>query len=283
MGKMQRAEAKHRLELRFWGVRGSMPTPAREFVEYGGNTPCLEIRTRSGQVLVFDAGTGIRKLGLKLTEEFRDRSLSVHLFLTHYHWDHIQGLPFFAPGYSPGANISVYSWTPPERTRRVLEAQTKNPYFPIPMSKTAAAFSFCQLRSERLDLGDVSVLSFPLNHPQGAYGYRIESDGASIVYASDLEHGVARYDTLLRDHAAGANVLVYDAQYTEVEYQSRRGWGHSTSVEATRVARDAKVRDLFLFHHDPEHTDAAMKIMERNASALYGPTRAARDGMVVCV
>jgi phosphoribosyl 1,2-cyclic phosphodiesterase len=236
---------------------------------------------------VFDGGSGIRALGHHLTAEFAGRDLSLNLFLTHFHWDHIQGIPYFQPLFSPATRLNVHSWTSVEQTRRVIEGQMQAPNFPLSLAEAGARVSFAQLKSERttksecVKIGDVSVESFPLNHPQGAYGYRIEADGKSIVYATDLEHGDRRFDHLLRDHAAGADVLIYDAQYNDEEYASHRGWGHSTWLEATRVARDAQVGRLFLFHFDPAHTDTRVAEADRLAAAEFETACAAREGLVI--
>jgi phosphoribosyl 1,2-cyclic phosphodiesterase len=270
-----------KLQLRFWGVRGSTPSPGKDKLVYGGNTPCVEIRTASNQVLVFDGGSGIRELGNQLVTEFAGRDLSLHLFLTHFHWDHIQGIPYFKPLFSPATQLNVHSWTPAQNTRSILDAQMRAPYFPVDLAGLAAKVNFAQLKSERVKIGDVTVESFPLNHPQGAYGYRIEADGKSIVYATDLEHGGGHLDRVLRDHAAGADVLIYDAQYNDEEYAAHRGWGHSTWHEATRVARDAGVKRLFLFHFDPVHTDTRVAESERLAAAEFESACAAREGSVI--
>jgi phosphoribosyl 1,2-cyclic phosphodiesterase len=274
-------EIGHNLQLRFWGVRGSTPSPGKDKLVYGGNTPCVEIRTASNQVLVFDGGSGIRELGHQLAAEFDGRDLSLNLFLTHFHWDHIQGIPYFQPLFSPATRLDVHSWTPAQDTRRVLEDQMRTPYFPVNLADVSARLGFAQLKSARTQLGEVSVESFPLNHPQGAYGYRIEAGGRSIVYATDLEHGDAQLDRTLRDFASGADVLIYDAQYNDVEYASHRGWGHSTWREATRVARDAGIARLFLFHFDPTHTDTRVAEAERMAAAEFEGACAAREGSVI--
>ena len=274
-------ETGHKLRLRFRGVRGSTPAPGKDHLQYGGNTPCIEIRTASNQILIFDGGSGIRELGNQLVEEYQQTDLSLNLFLTHFHWDHIQGIPYFKPMFSPTTNLAVHSWTTVEETQQALEGQMKSPYFPVGFPNVSARLSFDQIKSRRVKIGDVWVESFPLNHPQGAYGYRVEAEGASIVYATDLEHGNTQLDTTLRDYAAGADVLIYDAQYTEQEYASHRGWGHSTWKEATHVARDARVKRLFLFHLDPSHTDSQVAESERQARAEFDAASAAREGLVV--
>lgn len=274
-------ETGHPLQMRFWGARGSTPAPGKDKLVYGGNTPCIEIRDASGQVLIFDGGSGIRELGQQLTTEFAGQNLTANLFLTHFHWDHIQGIPYFRPLFLPATTLNVHSWTSGQETRRILEGQMRTPYFPVNLADVSARLRFSQMKSERVKIGEISVESFPLHHPQGAYGYRIEAGGKSIVYATDLEHGNPELDRVLRDYASGADVLIYDAQYNDEEYAAHRGWGHSTWREATRVARDARVGQLFLFHFDPVHTDADIAESERRARAEFGGASAAREGLVV--
>jgi len=274
-------ETGHQLQMRFWGVRGSTPAPGKDKLVYGGNTPCVEIRDASGTILIFDGGSGMRELGQQLAAEFSEQDLTMHLFLTHFHWDHIQGIPYFRPLFAPATTLGVHSWTSSQETRRILDDQMRAPYFPVHLADVSARLRFEQMKSERVKLGGVSVESFPLNHPQGAYGYRIEAGGKSIVYATDLEHGDAQLDRVLRDYASGADVLIYDAQYNDEEYASHRGWGHSTWREATCVARDAGVGRLFLIHFDPTHTDADVAESERRAMAEFDAASAAREGLVV--
>jgi len=273
-------ESGYQLQMRFWGVRGSTPAPGKDKLVYGGNTPCVEIRDASGQILIFDGGSGIRELGQQLATEFAGGNFSAHLFLTHFHWDHIQGIPYFKPLFAPTTTLGVHSWTSGEVTRRILEDQMRAPYFPVNLADVSARMRFEQMKSDRVKLGEVSVESFPLNHPQGAYGYRIEAGGKSIVYATDLEHGDPQLDRVLRDYASGADVLIYDAQYNDEEYATHRGWGHSTWREATQVARDAGVGRLFLIYFDPAHADADVAESERRARVEFDGASAAREGLV---
>jgi phosphoribosyl 1,2-cyclic phosphodiesterase len=223
----------------------------------------------------------VRELGQQLAIEFGGQKLAASLFLTHFHWDHIQGIPYFRPLFSPATSLDVHSWTSARETREILEAQMRSPYFPVSLADAPAQLRFAQLKSERVKIGGVSVESFPLHHPQGAYGYRIEAGGKSVVYATDLEHGDAQFDRVLRDFASGADILIYDAQYNDEEYATHRGWGHSTWREATRVARDAGVGRLFLFHLDPAHTDADVAEAEQRAMVEFGAASVAREGLVV--
>jgi phosphoribosyl 1,2-cyclic phosphodiesterase len=254
------------LELKFWGVRGSIPTPVADNLGYGGNTACITVRLASHPLLILDAGTGIRSLSDTIAIDE-----PLNLFLTHFHWDHIQGIPSFAPIQ----NATIYSSAEPADLERILAAQMQPPYYPVPMPKT---LSYRQIERQGTRIGDLEVRPFPLHHPNGATGYRIESTNASIVYASDHEHGDAAADAILRDHARNADILIYDAQYTPEEYEHRRGWGHSTWREAVKLAHKAGVRQLILFHHDPQRTDRDLDAIVQEAQQEFPNTIAAREG-----
>lgn len=268
------------IRLKFWGVRGSTPTPQLENLGYGGNTSCLELRLPDNQSIIFDAGSGLRNLGSALVKDSAGARLDVKVFLTHFHWDHIQGIPFFAPLFVPGNRVTFHSHCNGS-LEEILEGQMARPYFPINLASLAAKQEFVELDSQPVDFSGVKIKPFPLNHPQGAVGYRIEAGKTVIVYATDLEHGDPWLDTVLRDHAEGADLLVYDAQYTPAEYQTYKGWGHSTWVEGVRVAREAKVRQLLLFHHDPAHDDGCLDEIGNAARETFEAVAPAREGSIV--
>jgi phosphoribosyl 1,2-cyclic phosphodiesterase len=227
-------------------------------------------------MLIFDCGTGLRDLGLHLHKTGVPEN-ELHIFFTHFHWDHVQGIPFFLPLYSATNRVVFTSHLPPAELRELLRGQMSAPYFPIPLDYMAAHQEFTQIEEEGRQIGNFRVSAFPLHHPQGCSGYRIEANGASIVYASDHEHGNEEADARLRQHAANADILIYDAQYTAEDYPAHEGWGHSTWMEAVRVARDAKVRQLVLFHHDPGRTDAQVDAILEKARAEFPSTVAARE------
>jgi phosphoribosyl 1,2-cyclic phosphodiesterase len=268
--------AAFRLQVTFLGVRGSRPTPVANNLEFGGNTSCLQIRSRRDTRLLIDAGSGISDADVPGGCDRFD------LLITHFHADHIHGLPFFPPLFTTGRHLTIRSGSTPDAAREALEAQISRPYFPAE-EFVLATRAYEQVDHRPFTLGDVTVHSFPLNHPQGAWGYRLESEGAVIVHASDVEHGHPQLDSVLRDYARGADILIYDAQYTEAEYRAKRGWGHSTWMEATRVARDAGVTQLVLFHHDPAHDDDTMRGIVAEAREHFENTDAAREGRTLTV
>jgi phosphoribosyl 1,2-cyclic phosphodiesterase len=262
------------LTLTFWGVRGSIPTPQAGRLGFGGNTTCLELRWPGEPALIIDAGTGVRSLGLRLAQEAHRK---VNVFLSHFHWDHIQGLPFFAPLYGAEWEVAVHSAVDPARSQDVLAAQIARPCFPAGEAIRARQ-TFHQMRTEGVQAGALRVRPFPLFHPGGATGYRVDAPGASVVYACDHEHGDREGDLSVRRAAEGADVLLYDASYTPAEYGKKRGWGHSTWLEAARAARDAGVKELVLFHHDPERDDEEVKRIVDDARGEFGAVRGAREG-----
>lgn len=270
------------LRLKFWGVRGTAPTPTPRHLGYGGNTTCLEVRSGDG-IIMIDAGTGARQLGGYLQNEFNGANLELHVLMTHFHWDHIQGLPHFAPLYSPLNKIVFHSCRPPEQTKEILEGQMSDPYYPIGFHYPPAQKDFVDIYKAPFRKFGISAHPFPLHHPQGATGYRIESEGKVITHASDLEHGDEKLDKTLREFAQGADVLIYDAQYTPSEYVSSRGRGHSTWLEAARVARDSNVSRLILFHHDPNHDDGCMTEILKEARRHFENTDVAKEGLEVAI
>lgn len=272
------------LSAKFWGVRGSCATPGVEFARFGGNTPCVEIRA-GNSTLILDAGTGIRKLGQHLLAKGK---VDVTLLLSHVHWDHIQGLPFFAPLYVPGTRIHVVGGANPMPLRDCLHRQMSAPNFPVDLRDVGATMTFFELRDrQRAVIGDAEITAVRANHPDGVYAYRIEHKGRSIVYATDTEH-YSCVDKRLLTLCQDADVLIYDTQYLPEEYAgergaSRVGWGHSTYEAAARLAEAAGVRELLLFHHDPDRTDEQVSALEDRAKGVFANSRAAFEGMEVAL
>ncbi len=269
--------------VKFWGVRGSIPTPCIQNTGHGGNTSCLELRLPGGEVIIVDGGTGVRPLGAALMQEAADRPADLHLFLTHFHWDHIQGLPFFQPLYKKENRVTFYSMKSPEETSETLEGQMAIPYFPVDFRFLPAQRNFVDVSRQEICFGETTVRSFPLNHPQGCLGYSFTHGDRKIVFASDLEHGDQEFDRGLLEVAKNADILIYDAQFTPEEYEHRKGWGHSTWLEATRVAKLAGVKKLLLFHHDPAHDDETLRSVLSNARQEFPETYLATEGETIAL
>ncbi len=267
-----------RLTVKFWGVRGTRPTPGRANLRYGGNTACVEIALPDGRWLLLDGGSGLARAG----ESIRPGA-EAHILLSHYHRDHVDGIPFFSPLYQPGCAVTFYGpaeyGTPEETLRGVMAA----PYFPVNLDSTPSVKKFAAVRGGLLQVAGMAVRPFPLNHPQGSTGYRIEANGAVVVYATDREHGDASLDQTLLEQCRGADLVICDAQYTPEEYESHRGWGHSTWSEAARLARQAEVGRLILFHHDPARDDGALDRIVDQAREEFEQTDAAREEWEVWV
>lgn len=264
------------LKVRFWGVRGSISCSGAEYARYGGNTSCLEV-TAGGRRLIFDAGTGIRPLGLELA---RRSPVDIDIYFTHTHLDHISGLTFFSPLF--GKDNTVRLWAghleAPYRLKEVVSKLMQAPLYPVSMEVFQARVAFCEFRSgQTLSCGEIAMRTAPLNHPNGATGYRVEFGGKSICYITDTEHRGEGRDGGIVALCRDADIMIYDSSYTDQEYPRYRGWGHSTWQEGVRVADAAGVGTLVVFHHDPSHDDAFMDGVARDVALTRPGT--ARSGL----
>ena len=280
--------AENIAKLSFWGVRGSTPSADRTTWRYGGNTPCLELITPDRGRLILDCGTGLRMLGNSWAAEAEQtgRSIEADVLVTHYHWDHIQGIPFFAPLYSPRNAFRFHSFRSefvgPESLKRVFEAQMAHPYFPVNLSAMSAHREFTELAGgDSFNAGDTRITARWLNHPQGCLGFRFETPAGVIAYATDNEPGVPEFDQALIELADGADIFINDAQYTPEQLESRKGWGHSSWLASIRTAKAARVRHLVLFHHDPDSSDSAVDRILRDARGQFENVWIAAEGMVM--
>ena len=254
------------LTIRFWGTRGSIPSPGPSTVRYGGNTPCVELRTKDGWLVILDAGTGIRELGRSLLDRAAGEPIEGDIFLTHAHWDHIQGIPFFAPLFWKGNHFTIWgSKSLQTSIDRVVRDQMSPVVFPVTFEELQARIDFQELAEEQRAGQGYEVQAMGVRHPGGALGYRFtegNADVGGLVYISDNElNPKAKYDDTpgwrerLVSFSRGASVMVHDTMFTADEYDAFVGWGHSTHEDAVQLALDSGVDRLVLFHHRPERTD----------------------------
>ncbi|HUL43010.1 MAG TPA: MBL fold metallo-hydrolase [Bacteroidota bacterium] len=265
------------MKIRFWGTRGSISTPGKETVRYGGNTPCVEVRLPNDDLIILDAGTGIRNLGEALMES--GESVKAYIFVTHPHWDHIQGFPFFKPAFVSGNELTIVGGQMDKMTlQKMISDQMNKVYFPVQLNELKATLKFHPIEEEEFSVYDAKVRSMYVNHPTFAIGFRITCGGKTLVYISDNEPFdrkvarsirnvekkiIDRFDRTsgdpnqrVFDFVKNADVLIHDTTYTPEEYVDRVGWGHSHYLFTLKVAAEGNVRRLVLFHHDPAHDDA---------------------------
>ncbi|MEM9191225.1 MAG: MBL fold metallo-hydrolase [Myxococcota bacterium] len=268
------------LAVRFWGVRGSIACPSAKHVEFGGNTSCIEL-LGTPTPIILDSGTGIRKLGETLLERDVKRA---HILLTHTHWDHINGFPFFRPAYEEGRSFHIMAGHLKEKggVQRVLAGQMTAPMFPVPLENLRADFDFDDFEAgATFDLDGTVVKTAALNHPDGATGYRIEQGGKSVCYVTDTEHVPGRRDERIVRLIENADLLIYDSTYTDEEYLDHVGWGHSTWQEGVRLCKEAGVDQLAIFHHEPDHEDDFMRQVEIDAKKEMDRSLVAKEGMLI--
>lgn len=298
-----RAPAPASLNMKFWGVRGSIPTPGPTTLAYGGNTSCLEVRA-DDQIIILDAGTGLRLLGRALLEEFGEQPLELTLLLSHTHWDHIQGLPFFLPVYQPNNHLRILGYEGARHgLETVLNSQMESPFFPIGLKEVPANIQIEELKERDFKLGSVQVQACAACHPGVCVGYRLSVSGRSLAFFPDNEllpsrhreaaghngrgphwsHGQAKLSEFVR----GVDALIMDSQYDRREYEQHVGWGHGCLDKVVALALEAEVKRLYLFHHDPDHDDSKISDMvreARNLAAARGGAleiEAAREGLTV--
>ncbi len=266
------------MQIQYFGARGSLPTPGKTTIKYGGNTTCLSLVVKEHQFIV-DGGSGLRLLGLDLMKkEFAQGKGQATFFWTHFHWDHLMGFPFFVPNFIPGNKFKHYG---PAQTHDILVRQQEFITFPVEFAKMPSQHVFETLEPDQtVHIQDVQVSTCRMNHPAGGLTYKFTQGGKSVVFATDVEHLNEGIDPILLKHAQGAEVLIYDAQYTPEEYaKGRKGWGHSTWKNAVELAKAAGVKRLHLCHHDQMHSDSFLeKQVLAPAKKIFHKTCLAREG-----
>ncbi len=266
-------------QVRFWGVRGSIPCPGQETLHYGGNTSCVEVRA-GGQVLILDAGSGLQPFGQHLRNE---GSINADLLLSHLHYDHILGLPFFAPAYDAASQLRVWAGNCGTGLEAALQQFLQPPFFPVPLQHLKARFSFRDFTcGDTLQLSpSVSVLTCSLNHPDGATGYRIQYDGKALCYVTDTEHPAQGVDSAVVQLIRNADIVIYDATYNNSDYPGHQGWGHSTWEAGLALCEAAGARRLVVFHHAPERSDSELQNLDTELQRLRPGSVVAREGLVL--
>jgi len=284
------------MKIKFWGVRGSIPSPGPATVKYGGNTTCIEVRTDSGELIILDAGTGIFPLSQSLFSEF---PLVANIFNTHTHWDHIQGLPFFIPFFVPGNTVKIHGAVDPVSKKgisEILSAQLQYRFFPIREAELKADIEYYSLEEgEKVTIGDAVVTPVLMNHPVTNFGYRIDCNGKSLFFTGDHEPlrniytqkepekrakykaTMAQKNKAIMDVISGVDVLIADTSYTPEEYMQKIGWGHGTFDSSIQMAKEAKAKSLYCTHHEPTRSDKALEAVF--AEALSRNTQYAIDEM----
>ena len=273
------------MQIKFWGVRGSIASGSPTTAGIGGNTTCVEVRC-GDELIIIDTGTGVRDLGMSLMKEM---PLKATILFSHVHWDHIQGFPFFGPFFIPGNEFRVFGGTSlPTTIKEVLNQQMAPPYFPVKTDLFGSKITYHDVKpGDVIEGNSYKVTLAPLLHPNGCYAYRIDYQGKTMVFSTDCEHYEDRPNKNLIELSKDADVLIYAAQYTEDEYYglngqfSRKGWGHSTMREGVKVAKAANVKKLVLFHHDPSHDDNFIKQIEAESRQFFPESIAAYEGLQI--
>ncbi|MDP8208477.1 MAG: MBL fold metallo-hydrolase [Candidatus Electryonea clarkiae] len=270
--------------ITFYGTRGSTPMPEEGYLKSGGHTSSILLEFNSGDVVILDAGTGIRKIGQHLSARPEGVPENIFIGMSHTHWDHIQGFPFFGPAYNPRQKLTIaisgedYDASDLET---VFKTQMQSEFFPVPLDQMGAKITFWQPNLNRYTTSNgITIQSIKHNHPGNAYTYRIEELSTTIVYCTDIEHGES-IDERIVELASGVDLLIHDAMYTNEQLKTRKGWGHSSWEQAVEVAERAEVQLLALFHHDPDHDDTFLDKIEEDARERFPASFLAREGMAI--
>ncbi len=272
---MRKNTTKGQFPFISWGSRGTAPVSDPKKNKYSGNTMCSSLHIPQKERIVIDAGTGIIEMGRQLENEEKDKPCDIHLFFTHFHLDHIMGLPFFPLLYSADTTITFYSPLPHKETRKYLSGLMAEKYFPLDFQDTLSKKIIRKIPADTFSIGSVEIDSFPLNHPQGCLAYRFKFEGKTLVFSTDTEHPEKGVDKELAAFSRKADILVYDATFTPEDYLDRKGWGHSTWLAGTELAAEAGVKSLFLSHFNPNYDDQKIDGIILSAREKFTQTFAA--------
>lgn len=269
--------------IKFYGTRGSIPICGPGVAEFGGNTTCIAIyREKTKRLSILDAGTGIRNLGKDMKRFYRDQK-DLSIVFSHFHWDHIQGFPFFDPAYNPEMNINIQVFGKKMETgalRQIFAQQMREDYFPVSLDRMGATFHFESTADEIVSADGLKLSCIEQNHPGGSFGFRVDVDGVSFVICTDHEHG-DQVEEKYVEFARGADLLIHDAQYTTEELATHKGWGHSSYDQCMELAERAGVKRLVFTHHDPDHDDKFLTHMEKQCQQRFKESLMAREGMKI--
>ena len=268
------------MKIKFWGVRGSIPTPGKSYAKFGGNTSCVELNVNDN-VIIFDMGSGLVNLGNYL---FKKNIKKFDILLSHFHYDHTCGLPFFRPAFNKSFQFTIRSGIEKTRSKtlEVLKKQISSPSFPITVNEFSAKIKFCDFAiGKNFHIDKIRVKTISLNHPDGAVGYRVEYDKKAICYITDHEHNLKNKNKNLLNFLENADALIYDSTYDDKHFKNYIGWGHSTWQEATRLAKECNIRKLFIYHHNPENDDKKMNLIESACKKMNNQFIVAKEGMFI--
>lgn len=269
------------MKVKLYGTRGSIPVCEAKYQKYGGNTTCILVKTDAGNIIL-DAGTGIRNLGKELHESEKT-SNDIFIGFSHFHWDHIQGFPFFLPAYDHSKQLTITTISKEAKFKNlktIFKTQMRTEYFPIPLESMGAKLNFQHQDDDQFIIDDIKICTAEHSHPGGALSYRIESGGKSLVFCTDVEHGDSLDKRILK-LADGVDLLIHEGMYTDEELKSRPGWGHSSWRQAIEVAREVKAKKLLITHHDPDHDDDVLDEIEKQSKDFFENVTLARDKMEV--
>ena len=270
----------HNGYIKFWGVRGSRATPESDKMNYGGDTSCVEIRTKENDLIILDMGTGLNNAGKAILDD-KNPPKNINIFLSHYHWDHILGFLTFMPIYDESYTINIYGNNKQTSIKQISEKLLDKTFWPVSLDMLKAKINFIELENRELEINNIKISCSEHDHPNGATSYKVNINNFKIVYTTDCEHSNSILNKNVIEFARNADILIHDSHFTPTDLLAHLGWGHSSWEQAAEIAREANVKNLFLFHFSPEYNDRKIEKIEQNAQKIFNLTIAARQGSKV--